>query len=140
MQTNRWGTGCPINIATCVQQMGNVCVSHLVEQISKLYLIWTKTPCTPSIGSHPSMLGPCYWHNFIVIMLCLTYFCSNIVIYCSSLQLSMELLVKSDECVCVRKVICYFGYHCYMHTQKKHLKVDKHFLIPFLVTDIPFIA
>ncbi len=53
-----------INIATFVHQMGHVCVSHLVEKGALFIWFEQRTPSTPCIGSHTSMLDPCCWLKF----------------------------------------------------------------------------
>ncbi len=44
--------------------MGDVCVSHLVEKVAIFIWFELRTPSAPSIGSHPSMLAPCYRLKF----------------------------------------------------------------------------
>ncbi len=47
-----------------------ICVClHLVEKVAIFILFELSTPSPPSIGLHPSMLAPCYWHNFFVLNL-----------------------------------------------------------------------
>ncbi len=54
---------------TFFHQMADVCVSHLVDKVPIF-----RTASTPSVGSHPSMLAPCYWHSFFLFVILFLYF------------------------------------------------------------------
>ncbi len=81
-----------INVDTFVHQMGDVCISNLVEQIAIFIWFELGTSCTPFIGSYPSIVALCHWHSFFAWVG--TYLWDTIVINCNSLGPYLDVCLQ----------------------------------------------